>query len=701
MSRVIFIVLDGVGVGALPDASDYGDAGSDTLGNIGRLLDLRLPFLERMGLGTIIPIEGVPPVADPLCLTGRLAPLSAGKDTTVGHWEHMGLVTPHPFPTYPHGFPPDVIGAFEQRIGRTVLGNRPASGTEIIAELGEEHVVTGRPIVYTSADSVFQVATHVDVVPLEQLYEWCLTARELLHGPHAVARVIARPFAGRPGAFYRTKDRRDFSLAPPGTTYLDLLSKTGVPVLGLGKIGEVFGGRGISLSLKVTSNEENLSLVQELVDGGNRQGRFESGLLLTNLVDFDMIWGHRNDVDGFAHGLQAVDSALSMLVAALRPDDLLIVTADHGVDPTTPSTDHSREYVPLLMFPRPAGTPAAVYEGMFADTGATLYHHLTSPASSRERIGPFSLGQQPAGTAIQRLAPERGWRPYTQSQPWPGRPRRRLPGRVGPDEAREAAAWLRSRLGAPPDLAVILGSGLLPAGPHAACTESETLYAAVPNWRTGSVPGHRQALVICRNGAHRVALLQGRVHEYEGFDLSEVQLPVRSLAAWGAKNLLLTSASGAVAEGLGAGQVVLAGKVVDFQYAGVDGLPATLPATSVDLARCLLAASASEAVPFVAARIGVHASVPGPQYETPAELAVLQSLRVDTVSMSPAAELRAAHDCGLNVAVAAVVANAGDTTHEEVLAGSARAASAIARLLEALLAAWQTCGQERPPSSLY
>lgn len=701
MSRVVFIVLDGVGVGALPDASDYGDAGSDTLGNVARLLDLRLPFLERLGLGTIIPIEGVPPVSSPLCLTGRLTPLSTGKDTTVGHWEHLGLVTTHAFPTYPHGFPVEVIGAFEQSIGRSVLANRPASGTEIIAELGEEHMATGRPIVYTSADSVFQVAAHVDVVPLEQLYEWCLAARQLLNGPHAVARVIARPFSGRPGAFYRTKDRRDFSLSPPGPTYLDLLSEAGVPVLGLGKIAEVFGGRGITLNLKVTSNDDNLRLVRELVEGGSRQERFESGLLMTNLVDFDMMWGHRNDVDGFARGLRAVDRALQRIVAALRPDDLLIVTADHGVDPTTPSTDHSREYVPLLMFPRPAGAPAAVYEGMFADTGATLYHHLGSHAPSRQRAARFSSGQEPAGTAIQRLTPERGWRPYTQSQPWPGRLRRRLPGRVSPDEAREAAAWLRSRLGAPPDLAVILGSGLLPAGPHAACTESETLYASVPHWRTGNVPGHRQVLAIRRHGAQRVALLQGRVHEYEGFDLSEVQLPVRTLAAWGVTNLLLTSASGAVAEGLGAGQVVLVGEVVDFRYAGIDGLPTVLPATSAELARHLLVAVDTETTPFVAPRIGVHASVPGPQYETPAELAVLRSLGVDTVSMSPAAELRAAHDCGLHVAVAAVVANAGDTTHKEVLAGSARAASALAHLLEALLEALQPPGQERRPSSLY
>ena len=230
MSRVVYIVLDGVGVGALPDAADYGDAGSDTLGNLSRVVDLELPFLQRMGLGNIIPVAGVPPVERPLALVGRLDLRSAGKDTTVGHWEHMGLVTRRPFPTYPDGFPFDLVAAFEAAIGRPILGNKTASGTAIIDELGAEHVATGRPIVYTSADSVFQIAAHIEIVPLDRLYEWCETARRLLTGPHAVARVIARPFSGRPGAFTRTRDRRDFSLEPPGRIYLDVLAEAGIPV---------------------------------------------------------------------------------------------------------------------------------------------------------------------------------------------------------------------------------------------------------------------------------------------------------------------------------------------------------------------------------------------------------------------------------------------------------------------------------------
>ncbi len=363
MSRFVFVVLDGVGVGALPDAADYGDVGSDTLGNLSRIVDLRLPFLQKLGLGTIIPIRGVPPVPEPLALTGRLATLSSGKDTTVGHWEHMGLVTARPFPTYPNGFPEEVLAPFRDRIGRGVLGNKPASGTAIIGELGEAHLATGEPIVYTSADGVFQIAAHVGVVPLERLYEWCEIARDILREPHGVARVIARPFTGIPGAFTRTKDRRDFSLAPPSRTYLDLLQAAGVPVMALGKIGEVFVGRGVTTTIKVAHNDENLALVRDLLQHRSELGRFDEGLLFTNLVDFDMVWGHRNDVDGFAAGLAAFDAVLPDIVGSLGPGDTLVVTADHGVDPTTPSTDHSREYVPLLLYPRPAALPCGRLRG--------------------------------------------------------------------------------------------------------------------------------------------------------------------------------------------------------------------------------------------------------------------------------------------------------------------------------------------------
>ena len=670
MSRFVFIILDGVGVGALPDAADYGDTGSDTLGNLSRTVDLRLPFLRQLGLGNIAPVLGVPPVDMPLCLPGRLATLSAGKDTTIGHWEHMGLVTTQPFPTYPEGFPEAVLGPFAERIGRRPLGNRPASGTAIIAELGAEHLATGRPIVYTSADSVFQVAAHVDVVPLEQLYAWCQIARDLLVGPHAVARVIARPFAGREGAFVRTKDRRDFSVAPTGATYLDVLHDAGVPVLALGKISEVFAGRGVATKIKVASNDENLALLTDLLRGRSLRADFSEGLLFTNLVDFDMLWGHRNDVDGFARGLEAVDAALPEIVAALAPDDRLIVTADHGVDPTTPSTDHSREYVPLLFFPRPAGAPAAVYEGTLADTGATVYEYLT--------------GADPplGGDVIGRLRPKGGWRRNTPVQPSPAGSGCDLPGRVGAEEAADAARWLREFLGIAPEVVIVLGSGLasalaLPAG-------TEVPYRDVPHWVAGQVPGHPERLVVTRRNGRRIALLEGRVHGYEGFDLSELQLQIRSMAAWGVGKLVITSACGAVAGGLVPGNVMMVREVLDLQHPRPGGGPVRLPGGETKLLEAVLLGNPER--PGLSS--GVHASVPGPNYETAAELAVLQDMGAATVNMSVAAEVRAAHEEGLEVAVLVVVANAGETTHEEVLSATGRAGEAFASALDAILLTW-------------
>ena len=550
MSRFVFMMLDGVGVGELPDAADYGDTGSDTLGNLARTVSLQLPNLRRLGLGNIIPILGVPPVERPRCLPGRLAPLSAGKDTTVGHWEHMGLITEHAFPTYPRGFPEEILAPFRERIGRGVLGNKTASGTAIIAELGEDHLQNGWPIVYTSADSVFQIAAHVDIVPLELLYEWCETARELLTGPHAVARVIARPFAGSPGAFVRTKDRRDFSLAPPTPTYLDLLQDAGVAVVALGKISEVFLGKGVSTKLKVGSNEENLALIIDLLAGTSDRGEFREGLLFTNLVDFDMVWGHRNDPDGFAHGLAAVDLALPRILELLEPDDRLILSADHGVDPTTVSTDHSREYVPLLLYPRPGGAPAAVYEGRFSDTGATIFAHFTG-------------GEAPlAGAPVDRLRPARGWRRYTPAQTSPSGFGPDIPGRVGPVEALEAAEWLHDRLGAPPSWAVVLGSGLAEAFPAFPADGEEGTppaisFREVPHWRTGGIAGHPGRLNLATISGLSVVIVRGRLHGYEGFDLSETQSQVRTLAAWGVEGIVLSSAAGAVAPDLTIGDQVL------------------------------------------------------------------------------------------------------------------------------------------------
>ena len=686
MGRFVFMMLDGVGVGALPDAAEYGDASSNTLGNLARVVDLRLPFLKKMGLGNILPLRGVPAASSPLAMVGRLAPHSAGKDTTVGHWEHMGLITPRPFPTYPNGFPEEVLEPFRQQIGRGVLGNRPASGTQIIDELGETHLSTGFPIVYTSADSVFQIAAHVEVVPLTQLYEWCETARRILTGPHAVARVIARPFTGAPGTFTRTKDRRDFSLAPPGPLYLDLLAEAGVPVLALGKINEIYLGRGVSDSRKVASNDDNLRVLLDAVQN------VEHGLIFTNLVDFDMAWGHRNDVEGFARGLAALDRALPTILGHLRPDDFLLLSADHGVDPTTVSTDHSREYVPLLLYPRTVGSWRACYEGDFADTGATIYAHLT--------------GQTPplAGRSVLEQRPAGGWRQYPLL-----RGDRATPSRVGVRETREAASWLAGRFGPPPEVAVVLGSGL-----RSLLGEDlvEIPYHAVPHWISGAVPGHPSTLAMIERKGLRIVALRGRLHGYEGYDVGEQQLQVRSLACWGVKKLILTNACGAVGPDVGAGEVVLITEIMDLQTAAIGSPPLKVLATDADLAQALRERSGMR--PPV--RVGVYAAVPGPQYETDAEVEVLRALGATVVGMSTAAEARAAEDEGMELAVLAVVTNQGATStipcppivpasahgdalgharadmHELVLAAADLAAPRVLEVVDAILDAWRRRG---------
>jgi phosphopentomutase len=369
--RAIVLVLDSVGAGELPDAASYGDTGSNTLGNTALAVGgLAMPNLGAMGLGNITSIKGVPPVEAPVASWGRCAEVSAGKDTTTGHWEMVGMRLDRPFPTYPHGFPPEVMDAFTQETGLGWLGNHPASGTVIIQELGDEHVRTGKPIVYTSADSVFQIAAHEDVIAVEELYRICGIAREkVCVGPHAVGRVIARPFVGpdADGTYTRTHRRRDFALQPPEPTALDILEQAGVPSYGIGKIGEIFAWRGICASPHSTDNMNGFDNLLE------RVARDERGFVFANLVDFDMVWGHRNDVEGYARGLEAVDARMPELLRAMVPGDVLIVTADHGCDPTTPSTDHSREYTPLIA--KVKGVDAGVDLGTratFGDIGETV-----------------------------------------------------------------------------------------------------------------------------------------------------------------------------------------------------------------------------------------------------------------------------------------------------------------------------------------
>jgi phosphopentomutase len=367
MARACVIVLDAVGAGALPDADAYGDEGSDTLGNVARTVGgLDLPTLEALGLGNVEPLEGCPPQPGAPATAGRLVARSKGKDTTTGHWELMGVVTPQAMPTYPHGFPHDVIDPFMNRTGRGVLGNKPASGTEIIQELGEEHQHTGKWIVYTSADSVFQIAAHEETIPLEELYDACRTAREILTGKHAVGRVIARPFVGHPGNYERTPNRHDFSLEPKRPNYLSLVRDAGAAVHGVGKIHDIFAGCDVDESHPTRSNVEGINVTERLLR------ELDSGLVFTNLVETDMLWGHRNDPVNFHRCLQDFDRRLPDLLAALRPGDLLILTSDHGCDPTTPSTDHSREHALLLAYVEGRNAAGAIHEGEFSDVGATV-----------------------------------------------------------------------------------------------------------------------------------------------------------------------------------------------------------------------------------------------------------------------------------------------------------------------------------------
>jgi len=368
--RAAIVVLDGLGIGAAHDAAGYGDAASHTLGNVlARAGTLSLPNLEALGLGNCAPLPVIAPNPRAQAASGTAQPVSAGKDSTTGHWELCGIVLERPFPTYPEGFPGAVLAEFSRRTGREVLGNHPASGTAVLERYGAEHQATGKWIVYTSADSVFQVAAHEETVPLAELYAGCAVAREILAPPHGVSRVIARPFVGKPGAYLRTPNRKDLSLEPPGRTLLDALEEAGIPRLGVGKVDDLFAGRGIS-SRHTATNAEAYQLIQE---GLKAEGW---RLLLANVIEFDQSWGHRNDVAGFLGGLLELDRALPALLEASQPEDLIIFTADHGNDPTTPSTDHARERVPVLVYGPRVRAVSVGERRTFADVGQTVAEFL-------------------------------------------------------------------------------------------------------------------------------------------------------------------------------------------------------------------------------------------------------------------------------------------------------------------------------------
>ncbi len=371
MKRAIVLILDGVGIGELPDAAQYGDVGSNTLGNLAHACGgLNIPVLESLGLGNICSIEGVHEVENPPACYGKMAEKSPGKDSTSGHWELCGIILKQPFPTYPHGFPAEVIEAFELKIGHKIIGNIAASGTEIIKQLGEEHIKKRMPIVYTSADSVFQIACHIDVFNLDELYTFCKIAREILQGEHGVARVIARPFAGKAPNFYRTKDRHDYSLPPPEPTLLDIAKENNFEVVVIGKVDDLFGNRGYTKSYHSVNNAECVDFVLKVMS------EMGDGLVVANFVQFDMDWGHRNDIKGFYNGLVEIDGGFARILEKVQDGDILFITADHGNDPTTPSTDHSREYVPILAYTtKKAGTYLGVRQS-FSDLARTIAKHL-------------------------------------------------------------------------------------------------------------------------------------------------------------------------------------------------------------------------------------------------------------------------------------------------------------------------------------
>lgn len=374
IERVILVVMDSAGIGEMPDADIYGDKGSNTIGNILKAMpELHLDHLTQMGLGNIDGVD-IPKTDAPIGAYGKAMELSPGKDTTTGHWEMAGIRLKHGFPTFPDAFPPEIIDAFEKAIGTKMIGNEVASGTEIISRLGDEHVKTGYPIVYTSADSVFQIAAHEEVIPLERLYEMCQIAREQLTGENAVGRVIARPFEGSSGSYKRTTNRRDFSLLPLSKTLLDVVKENNLSVMAVGKIEDIFAGVGVTDAVHTINNMDGVDKTLEYMNTEKK------GLIFTNLVDFDMAYGHRNDVEGYGNALKAFDNRLPEIMSAMKDSDVLIITADHGCDPTTPSTDHSREYIPVLVYGKhiKPGVNLGIRQG-FSDIAATALDLLGLP----------------------------------------------------------------------------------------------------------------------------------------------------------------------------------------------------------------------------------------------------------------------------------------------------------------------------------
>ena len=657
MKRVIWIVLDSVGAGALPDAAAFGDAGANTIGHIAEKVGLNVPHMLSMGLGNL-PGLHLPPAAGDGAY-GRAMEKSAGKDTTTGHWEMAGVTVAQPFPLYPDGFPREVMDDFEKAIGTKTLGNKPASGTVILDELGEEHMRTGYPIVYTSGDSVFQIAAHEEIIPLPRLYEICEIARKQLQGKHGVGRVIARPFVGTgKGNFTRTGGRRDFSLKPIAPTVLDALKNAGYETLGVGKIEDIFAHQGLTGSNHAAGNPACIDAALEYMK------KDFDGLLFINLVDTDSVYGHRRDAEGYGKALEYFDERLPEFQSLMGDQDLLIITADHGCDPTFRGTDHTREYAPLLVWKKglrgqhPLGTRET-----FADTAATISEFFGLP----ERFGGVSyLREIDAGCeeTMQRI--------------------------------QKAADRVEEALGRA-EIAVILGSGLGDFGRELEDAK-EISYADIPGFPRATVPGHAGKLIAGTLAGRKVLLMSGRFHSYEGHSMENVTLPIRVMARLGVKKLIVTNAAGGVNTSFSAGCLMLLSDFINLSGKNpltgpnLDAFGPRFPdmthAFDRDF-RALAQACAGEM--GIDLKQGVYCWMNGPTYETPAEIRMARTLGADAVGMSTVPETIVARHCGMRVLGISCITNmaAGvldqPINHAEVMEMGRRVRGDFAALLTAVI----------------
>ena len=623
MKRVIWIVLDSVGAGYLPDAAAFGDEGANTIGHIAERMNLKIPHMLSMGLGNLPGLHLPKQEGDGAY--GRAMEKSAGKDTTTGHWEMAGVTVKQPFPLYPDGFPKEVMDAFEAAIGTGTLGNKPASGTVILDELGEEHMRTGYPIVYTSGDSVFQIAAHEDIIPLPRLYEMCEIARRQLQGKHGVGRVIARPFVGSgKGHFTRTGGRRDFSLPPIAPTVLDVLKDAGFDTLGVGKIEDIFAHQGLTESNHAAGNPACIDAA--LAD----MEKPFNGLLFINLVDTDSIYGHRRDVEGYGRALEYFDEKLPEFQSRMGEEDLLIITADHGCDPTYKGTDHTREYAPLLIWKKgmkgqhPIGT-----RDTFADTAATIceFFGLQERFGAKSYLREIEAGCEAEMQRIQRAA-----------------------------DAVEAALGRA-------EIAVVLGSGLGDFG-NDLKNAKEIAYADIPGFPRATVAGHAGKFIAGELNGKRVLMMSGRFHSYEGHSMTDVTLPIRVMARLGVKKLILTNAAGGVNIDFRPGILMMITDFINISGKNplvgpnLDAFGPRFPDMTDAYAKSLRELTMQAARELdIDLRQGVYCWMSGPTYETPAEIRMARVLGADAVGMSTVPETIVARHCGMQVLGVSCITN--------------------------------------------